>query len=322
MACTNNCIDDCTCNDPCATNPCYEGCGCLNPTTFECITKPGVHADIDVTNDMNGLQVLDAINDAFADLADQVLALNGGISPSVDTKVKVSSGDTTSGLLNDKTLNGTFVKKTITSAGGNEKLRFDIALPDLISGDTDNILTQGSDNKLKVVDSSTVLQEGANIIITGAGTISDPKIIRANNLVKIDRTCFNNTWIILTPGATGNASVSVVASDLKYRIKNDGTIEFKGTATYSVAFAANTAAGRKHTIPVGALQITCLTALEQAGISDLKSINYIEAVGEMYGYIIRKSTQNILLEFQSSFAAATTKQIIVSFDGAVSYPNL
>ena len=47
---TNPCLQNtCTCE-----NPCYQDCGCLNPTTFECVTLPGVHPAIGVTNDMNG----------------------------------------------------------------------------------------------------------------------------------------------------------------------------------------------------------------------------------------------------------------------------
>lgn len=59
MSCPDsNCYDS-----PCGgSNPLYEDCGCLNPSTFECITKPGTYPDLGITSDMNGLQVLALIN--------------------------------------------------------------------------------------------------------------------------------------------------------------------------------------------------------------------------------------------------------------------
>jgi hypothetical protein len=73
---------------------------------------------------------------------------------------------------------------------------------------------------------------------------------------------------------------------------------------------------------MGNIPTTCLTAGEQAGSADLKSITYIETAGQMYNYIIRKTTQNIFLEFQSSFTLATPKTIVVNFEGAISHPSL
>ena len=57
---------DSSCYD--TTNPCGEGspyyqdCGCLNPTTLQCVTKLGDYPNLGVTNDMNGLQALSAMN--------------------------------------------------------------------------------------------------------------------------------------------------------------------------------------------------------------------------------------------------------------------
>jgi len=61
----------------------------------------------------------------------------------------------------------------------------------------------------------------------------------------------------------------------------------------------------------------------------LKSINYIDVpqasadqITQMYGYIVRKSTQNLIVEFQSSFSASTSKTIVVNFDGVISHPSI
>lgn len=60
MSCNDTSCYDCNpCNE---SNPCYDNCGCLNPTTFVCITKPGTYATLGITNDMTGDQVLNAIN--------------------------------------------------------------------------------------------------------------------------------------------------------------------------------------------------------------------------------------------------------------------
>lgn len=80
---------------------------------------------------------------------------------------------------------------------------------------------------------------------------------------------------------------------------------------------------------MGNIPITCLTAGEQAGTADLKGITYIDVpqasadqITQQYGYIIRKSSQNYILEFQSSFTGATTKTIVVNFEGTVVHPSI
>jgi hypothetical protein len=64
-------------------------------------------------------------------------------------------------------------------------------------------------------------------------------------------------------------------------------------------------------------------------VADLKGISYIDTpqastdqFTQQYSYIIRKSSNNMILEFQSSFSSTTTKTIVVSLDGAISHPNL
>jgi hypothetical protein len=79
---------------------------------------------------------------------------------------------------------------------------------------------------------------------------------------------------------------------------------------------------------MGNIPTTCLTLAEQIGTADLKGINYIDApqagdqITQQYGYIIRKSANNILLELQSAFIGATSKTVVVNFDGAVSHPQI
>jgi hypothetical protein len=99
--------------------------------------------------------------------------------------------------------------------------------------------------------------------------------------------------------------------------------------SFTVNFGAYTTANRKHTVAVGSIPTTCLTALEQAGTADLKGMNYIDIpqagvdqIVQQYGYIVRKSAQNLIVEFQSSFLATTEKTIVVNFDGVVAHPTL
>lgn len=330
MSCLNNdcspCVDECL-----DSNPCYDGCGCLNPTTFECVTKPGIHTNINVVDAMNGKQVLTAIDTKISDIQNEILTLNGGFTPTVDTKVKISISDTTAGVLNDKIANGTFVKKTVINPAGNEKMKFDIVPVELLSTDLNNSLTIGSDNKIKYIapNNTFYITEGNGINVTGTGTISDPIIISTSTSIQALRPCFDGIWRNLIIGPTGNAAVTFVTGQPKYRYKFDGTIEFKGNITYTVAYGAYSTGARKQLISVGSVATTCLSAIEQNGISDLKGINYIDTpqaaadqIAQQYGWIIRKNTQNIQIEFQSSFSIPTTKTVVVSFDGAMSNPNI
>ena len=129
--------------------------------------------------------------------------------------------------------------------------------------------------------------------------------------------------------ATGNANVVYASGTPQYRYRYDGTVEFKGSATYTVAFGAYSTSNRKYTITIGNIPTTCLTSGELAGIADLKGINYIDVpqasadqIVQQYGYIIRKSGSNLIVEFQSSFTASTSKSMVINFEGAVIHPTI
>lgn len=331
MSC--NCkVDSCSspCSDTCVncstTNPCYQDCGCLNPTTWECVTRPGILSPINVTDNMNGLQVLQAISATIDELTI-------GSSPGNDVYAKISSSDTTADYLDDKLLVSSFLTKTILNAGTNEKIRFSVNLPGIVSSDSGNLLEIGTDNKLRVIASSTpadiVVIAGNGVTVTGTGPASDPFVVSINPSISIVRGCFDSTWRNMTLVASGNASVVYVSGTPQYRYRYDGTVEFRGSITYTVAFGTYSSGTRKFTIPMGNIPTTCLTAGEQTGVMDLKSINYIDTmqasadqIVQQYGYIIRKNAQNYFLEFQSSFTNATSKTIVVNFEGAMFHPNI
>ncbi len=324
MACTHaNPCNEC---EQCTSNPCYENCGCLNPTTFECITKPGTHTALGVTNDMNGYEVLLAINTIINNLTVDPP------EPGADIYVKVSSTDTTSDYLSDKLVTGSFLTSSILNPSGNEALRINANLPAMISTDAGNELEIGTDNKLRVIQTpiipDVVVLGGSGVTVSGTGPAADPYVVSINPSITALRPCFDNVWRDLTLVATGNPDVVYVSGTPKYRIRFDGTIEFKGSATYTVNFGTYSSANRKRTVTIGNIPSTCLTLLELAGVADLKGINYVDQPGvgdqisQFYGYIIRKSTQNIIIEFQSAYIAGATKTIVVNFEGAISHPAL
>jgi hypothetical protein len=315
------------CQDPCQDpSPCYQDCGCLNPTTFECITKPGTIPDLGITDDMNGKQVLEAIKDT----------INNIIVPppsSVDKYVKVSSTDTTSDYLGDKLISDSTISRSVVASGANEKLRLAVAINQLISSNPGNLIGLGSDGKLRVINSQVVpdivLSAGAGINITGSGPSTDPFIVSLQNpsVVPI-RTCFNGAWQNLNV-SSNNSNATYVAGTPQYRITFDGTIQFRGSATFTVNFGDYSTSARKRVANIITLPTTCVSLSELTGVTDLKSINYIDApqtsadqIVQQYGYIIRKTNNVIQLEFQSSFSATTQKTIVVNFEGAVIYPNV
>lgn len=369
MACNDN--NPCIQNDPC-TDP-YDNCGCPNPNTFGCTSYEGNALPcLGVANGENGKDIMVKIEDAICELqqdkgkvlidgtdtcpeylfdkleeglnisfsitgtgCDRKLVINAveGGEP-VDVNAKVTSNDTTSGYLDDKIETGEFLTKNILNPGGNEQLEIDVVPVTLISGDSGNQLSIGTDGKLKTLysapdGSETIVQEGVGVTVTGTGTLVDPYIISTNPSIQVARPCFDGVWRNITLVATGNPNVTYTSGAPQYRYRFDGTIEFRGTATYNVAFGTYQTANRKYTITIGNIPTTCLTLGEQAGTRDLKGINYIDIpqasadqIVQQYGYIIRKSTQNIVVEFQSSFTNATSKSIVVSFDGAVSHPTI
>ncbi len=345
--------------DPCSQ---YDNCGCPNPTTFGCVTYSGTHLScLDVDNAEDGDSILAKIEEKICQIGkilidgddtcpeylfdkleagtnitftrvgtgcDAVIridAVEGGVP--IDINVRVSAADTTSGYLNSKLVTGAYISKTINNAAGNEELELDVVPVALLSTDPDNPLYIGTDGGLMstCVDpdgSETKVIEGTGVTVSGTGTTIDPYIISTNPSIQVARACFDGVWRAITIVPTGNLNVVFLSGAPEYRYRFDGTLEFRGSISFNVAFAANTSPNRKYTITMGNIPTTCLTLAEQAGTSDLKSITYIESVGQMYNYIIRKSTQNILLEFQSSFSSATSKTIVVNFDGAVSHPDI
>lgn len=328
-----SCLENTPCN-PCGENS-YDNCGCLNPTTFECITLPGVLSALGITNDMNGLQVLQAINDVIANL-DLPTPPAGS-----DVYAKVSSTDTTSDYLDNKLLAGTYMSKTVLNPGFNEKIRFNVVPEALISADSGNFIELGTDGKLRAIPPTPVIDMyvvgGTGVTVTGTGPATDPFIVSINPSITATRACFDGVWRNITLTATGNANVVYLSGTPQYRVRFDGTIEFRGSATYTVNFGAysDLAGTRKRTVTIGNIStITSLStgcgvsAAELIGTADLKSINYIEQPGvgdqitQQYGYIVRKSGTNLILEFQSAFISATSKQIVVNFEGVTIHPNI
>lgn len=327
MSCenTNPCEQPCTDCSP--SNPGYDNCGCINPTTWECISAPGVLSALNVTNDMTGKEVLQAINDVLSNLVTEEPI------PGTDIFAKVSNTDTTASYLDSKFLGSTHITKAVINPGANEKLKFSLNLPSIISSNEGNILELGTDGKLRVipsaVDPDVKVVGGSGVTVTGAGSLTDPFIVAINPSISVVRSCFDNVWRNINLVASGNANVVFVSGTPQYRYRFDGTIEFRGSITYTVSFGTYSSGNRKFTIPMGNIPVTCITALEQAGVVDMKSMNYIDTpqasadqITQQYGYIIRKNAQNLTLEFQSSFSTATTKTIVVNFEGCVSHPNI
>ena len=346
----------------CAPCNLYDDCGCLNPNTFGCTTYSGTVLEcLDVANGEDGDSILSKIEAKVCNIGKVIVddtdtcpeglldklaaglnitltkigsgcdtqiridSSDGGVP--VDVNAKVSSNDTTSDYLYNKITVGQFLTKVITSPSGNEKLKLDLSVSALISADAGNPLYVGTDGALMSTciapdGSETIIIAGTGVQVSGSGTSTNPYVIATNPSIQVARACFDNTWRNIALVATGNANVTYVSGNPQYRYRFDGTVEFKGSATYIVAFDNNLSANRKFTIPCGNIPTTCLTAGEQAGSADLKSITYIQDAGQMYNYIIRKTTQNLFLEFQSSFVNATTKTIVVNFEGAVSHPTI
>lgn len=323
MSCDNQFPCEPTCPP---INECYyDNCGCLNPTTWQCITLPGNLAAISVTNGMTGLQVLQAINNTIASIVVPT-------SSSTDKFVRIDASDTTSNYLASKLVPGLYTTSTIVNSGLNEQMRIDVSLPTMISTDANNSLEIGTDNKLRVIvqappaDISVVA--GSGVTVTGTGPASDPFIISTNPSISAARSCFDGIWRPITLIAITDPNLSYVSGAPSYRVRFDGSIEFKGSATYTANFGVYSSSTRTITASIGNIPTSCVNITEQAGVADLKAITYIDAaqasvdqIVQQYGYIIRKSSQNIILQFQSSYTNPTSKTIVVTFDGAISHPT-
>lgn len=359
-----SCLDTTNCSDPCNQ---YDNCGCVNPTTFGCVTYAGSALPcLEVENGENGDDILAKIEDKVCDVGkvmldaddtcpeyledkitaglnidisyegtgcDRVMVISateGGVP--VDVHVKVSSDDTTTGYLEDKIQTGVYLTKSVVNPAGNEKVKLDVVPATLISEDAGNQLVLGTDGALKTTysapdGSETKIIEGVGVDVSGSGTTGDPYIISTNPSIQVARSCFDSVWRNATLVATGNPSVTYVSGAPQYRYRFDGSIEFRGSATYTVNFGTYQTSGRKYTVVIGNIPVTCLTSGELAGTADLKAMNYIDVpqasadqIVQQYGYIIRKSTNNLIIEFQSAFTNATTKSIVVNFEGCIIHP--
>lgn len=363
-------MSDCITNqcDPCTQ---YDNCGCVNPTTFGCTSYAGSALPcIGIVNGEDGDSVLAKTELAICSLKENkgkvlidsadtcpeflfnkleeglnisfnitgegcdkkivINAVEGGTA--IDIHTKVTSNDTTSGYLDSKIETGTYLTKSIINGSGNEELKIDVVPSTLISTDSGNQITIGTDGALKTGysapdGSETKVLQGVGVVVSGTGTIGSPYIISTNPSIQVVRPCFDNIWRNITLVASGNASVVYSSGTPQYRYRYDGTVEFKGQITYNVSFGSYSSGTRKFTVPAGSIPTTCLTVGELVGTSDVKGINYIDnpqasddQIVQQYGYIIRKSAQNIILEFQSSFTSATAKAIVVNFEGVVIHP--
>jgi hypothetical protein len=256
----------------------------------------------------------------------------GGVIPDVNAKVSVN--DTTSDYLSAKLDVGTFLSKSVVNPAGNEKFKFDVNVAALLSADLGNQLAIGSDGKIKTSfaapdGTETKLIEGTGMIISGTGSVADPYILSTNPSIQALRPCFDGIWRDVTLQAISNTNVVALSGKPQYRYRHDGSIEFRGSMSFTVAFGNYASANRKFTISLGTIPTSCLTVSEQGGTSDLKNINYIDApqastdqITQVYGYTVRKSTNTLIVEFQSSFTNNTSKTVVVNFDGAVSHPTL
>jgi hypothetical protein len=326
----SNCSDCNECNECVDDNPCYEGCGCLNPTTFECITVPGSGLNyVPITTSMNGKQVLAAINAAIGTLQASIAEIVAPTEDGSDIKVKVSGNDTLTGYLGSKIGEGSHIQINTLNPSGNEILRIAVTPNTLISADAGNVLTLGTDPRLKVsiptFDGGKIIQ-GSNISVSGTGTSSDPYVISSPNSILPVRPCFDGIWRTLPLNTLTTSGLVYVTGSPKYRIRYDGTIELKGTATYTVTFGAYNSSTYSLEDNIGVLPSTCLTLTEQTGAADLKSIFYTDVptgtFPEFYSYLIRKSNNSIRIQFNSGFKTGKTKTIVVSFDGVVIHPNI
>lgn len=279
-----------------------------------------------------GLNISFTVTGTGCDKKIVINAVEGGVP--VDVNVKVSDADTTSGKLYAKIDGGTYITTSIDNAGGNEILQLEVSPASLISADIGNQLILGGDGALKTLytapdGSETIVNAGVGVIISGSGTLGDPYIISTNPSIQAARSCFDGVWTNVTLVASGNVNVVYASGNPQFRYRFDGSIEFRGSVTYTVAFGNYQSSNRSFTVPMGSIPVVCVTAGELAGTADLKSINYIDIpqaaadqYTQIYGYIIRKNAQNLSLVFQSSFIGATSKSVVVNFEGAVIHPNI
>jgi hypothetical protein len=368
MSCDNDCGSATVVNNPCdydncgCLNPTTFKCTTYSGPDLVYVAKNGDDGDVIlgkidalfedlisnkgkvlVDGDDSCTKLLEDALDAGTNISLQVVgtgcnrklridSTTGGVA--VDVNAKVSANDNTSGYLHAKTQDGDFIQRSIINPGGNEKLQFDVVISSLVSADSGNLLAVGTDGKLKTAfteadGSETKVLEGTGIVITGAGTTTDPYVFSTNASIYAKRPCFDGVWRDVTVANITNPNVTVTSGKVQYRYRHDGTIEFRGNVTYGVAFGNYASSNRMYTITIGSIPTTCVTSNEQTGTFNLKSMHHIDIpqassdqITQQYGYVIRKSGANLIVEFQSSFTNNTSKSVVVSFDGAVVHPNV
>jgi len=304
MSCDNTTnwnSSDCGCQQTTSnSSDCYyDDCGCLNPTTFECVSQPGECIEAGVSNTMDGKQALAQYCKAIGDLklkSGKVMVDSSDTCPDypsvkfvagmnmsiqvtgsgcnrqlvfhsttggvpVDVNVKVSPGDTTTDYLTNKLSVGSYIQKTILNPGGNEKISIDVNPSSLISSDPGNSLVIGSDGGLKtncpqIDGSETKIYAGVGVIVSGAGTSSNPYVISTNPSIQVARPCFDGIWRAITLIPLSNPNVTYVAGTPEYRYRFDGSIEFRGSLTFNVNFGQYSSSNRKFTLTVGNIPTT------------------------------------------------------------------
>jgi hypothetical protein len=368
-----------TCNECNPVNPCYDNCGCLNPTTFDCVTNfkqnyPHIPLNVNQTGSdlltqlnttINGLKEnqfkvksddadtcpdslfdkLEAAGDVSFSIVgtgcNRKLRINSTASGNpVDQNVKVSGTDTTANFLGAKIVDGTYVKKTTLNGGGNEQLRFDITVSDLISGDSGNQLTQGVDGKLKTSfsapdgsETKVTIAQNQGLTISGTGTLANPYVIGTYGNNFPTRTYFDGAWRNLTFTNASASNITVSSQSVQFRYRGDGSIEFRGSVTYSVQFDGTT--GNKRIINGASFPLNGNNNVSSAEVNRVVNLkNYmtfdvpttIPSTPNITGYNVNmlaaapNQNANIQLEFMHNTAA--TKSIVITMDGAIYHPNI
>jgi hypothetical protein len=378
MSCNNtNPCHEPTCNKCNPVNPCYDNCGCLNPTTFECVTNfTKAYNNIPFYVGQNGNDLLTNLDTVIKSLKDEQYKIKvddadtcpdslfdkleaaGDVSFSIvgsgcnrklrinstasgnpiDENVKISGTDTTANFLGAKVVDGTYVKKTTLNGGGNEQLKFDITLADLISTDSGNQLTQGVDGKLKTSfstpdgsETKVSVAQNQGLTLSGTGTLSDPYVLGTYGNTFPKRTYFDGAWRNLTFTNGGESNISVSSQSVQFRYRGDGTIEFRGSVTYSVQFTSS----NKRIIAIaasfpanGSNNVTSAELNRVVNLKNYMTFDVPTSIGapNLTGYNVNMlaaapaSNANIQIEFMHNTAA--TKSIVITMDGAVYHPNI
>jgi hypothetical protein len=231
-----------------------------------------------------------------------------------DVSVKISATDTTASYLNSKLDVGSYLNKTITSPAGNEKLLLDV--------DTAALLSTDPANKLSLAFDQGLFFDGISRI--------DP--------------AYNDTWNTLTITGSTPSGVTLVLNSAKYRVRFDGTVEFKGYIDFTCDFTKYTSANTtwQYSFVLTSLS-TVLSGIFTSGeIGNASGQNrsianetIIEApaslispdtfpkITQMKGYNIEWSTTNLTARLYGIYEANTpTKAVRVSFEGASLFPNI